>query len=94
MGRIWCSPFRTTGPGISPRAMQNLFRVGYSTKFNPETGNISRGIGLPAVEFMVQELGGTIQVDSGPGTVPGGTDATGACFRVTIPRTAMEKGAV
>lgn len=82
------------GPGISPRAMQNLFRVGYSTKFNPETGNISRGIGLPAVEFMVQELGGTIQVDSGPGTVPGGTDATGACFRVTIPRTAMEKGAV
>lgn len=33
------------GPGISPRAMQNLFRVGYSTKFNPETGNISRGIG-------------------------------------------------
>jgi len=82
------------GPGISPRAMQNLFRVGYSTKFNPETGNISRGIGLPAVEFMVQELGGTIQVNSGPGTVPGGTDATGACFRVTIPRTAMEKGAV
>ena len=79
---------------LEPRAMQNLFRVGYSTKFNPETGNISRGIGLPAVEFMVQELGGTIQVDSGPGTVPGGTDATGACFRVTIPRTAMEKGAV
>ena len=93
LGRIWCSPFRTTAPA-SPRAMQNLFRVGYSTKFNPETGNISRGIGLPAVEFMVQELGGTIQVNSGPGTVPGGTDATGACFRVTIPRTAMEKGAV
>ena len=82
------------GPGISPRAMQNLFRVGYSTKFNPETGNISRGIGLPAVEFMVQELGGTIQVDSGPGAVPGGTDATGACFRVTIPAAALEKGAV
>jgi len=93
--RLWLDFIvRDNGPGISPRAMQNLFRVGYSTKFNPETGNISRGIGLPAVEFMVQELGGTIQVDSGPGTVPGGTDATGACFRVTIPRTAMEKGAV
>ena len=45
------------------------------------------------MEFMVQELGGTIQVDSGPGTVPGGTDATGPVF-ATIPRTAMEKGAV
>ena len=30
-----------------PRAMQNLFRVGYSTKFNPETGNISRGSACP-----------------------------------------------
>ena len=33
--------------------MQNLFRVGYSTKFNPETGHISRGIGLPAVELSL-----------------------------------------
>ena len=43
---------------------------------------------------IIQMMGGTIQVDSGPGTVPGGTDATGACFRVSIPRAAMEKGAV
>ncbi len=28
---------RDTGPGISKRAMQNLFQVGYSTKFDPQT---------------------------------------------------------
>lgn len=42
---------RDTGPGISKRAMQNLFQVGYSTKFDPQTGNINRGVGLPAVRF-------------------------------------------
>ena len=55
------------GPGISPRAMKNLFHVGYSTKFDPTTGNISRGVGLPAVKFNVDELGGDIHVESTPG---------------------------
>lgn len=68
---------RDTGPGISKRAMQNLFQVGYSTKFDPETGNINRGVGLPAVKFMVEELGGMIEVTS--------TEGEGACFQVTIP---------
>lgn len=68
---------RDTGPGISKRAMQNLFQVGYSTKFDPETGNINRGVGLPAVKFMVEELGGVIEVTS--------TEGEGACFQVTIP---------
>ncbi len=55
------------GPGISSRAMNLLFQVGYSTKFNPDTGDINRGVGLPAVKYIVDELGGTIQVDSQPG---------------------------
>ena len=55
------------GPGISKRAMDLLFQVGYSTKFNPDTGDINRGVGLPAVKYIVDELGGTIQVDSQPG---------------------------
>lgn len=55
------------GPGISKRAMNLLFQVGYSTKFNPDTGDINRGVGLPAVKYIVDELGGTIQVDSQPG---------------------------
>lgn len=73
---------RDNGPGISQRAMQNLFRVGYSTKFDPETGNINRGVGLPAVQFLVEELGGTIRVDSDGG----------ACFQVLIPADRVVKG--
>jgi len=65
------------GPGISPRARKVLFNVGYSTKFDPATGDINRGVGLPAVLFIVTELGGTIDVDSQPGA--------GAAFRVALP---------
>ena len=65
------------GPGISRRAMPNLFKVGFSTKFDPDTGNINRGVGLPAVQFIVDELEGSIQVDSQPGR--------GAQFTVKLP---------
>lgn len=65
------------GPGISPRAMKVLFQVGYSTKFNPNTGDINRGVGLPAVQYIVEELGGTIQVDSQPGQ--------GTTFHIALP---------
>lgn len=75
---------RDTGPGISKRAMQNLFQVGYSTKFDPQTGNINRGVGLPAVRFLVEELDGTIEVSSSEGE--------GACFQVTIPMDALRRG--
>lgn len=65
------------GPGIKPRAMNNLFKVGYSTKFDPDTGNINRGVGLPAVQFIVDELEGTIKVESKPDQ--------GAKFTVSLP---------
>ena len=78
------------GPGISPRAMKNLFQVGYSTKFDPKTGNISRGIGLPAVEYMVKELGGSIEVGSGPDQERG--QVSGACFQIKIPMENVERG--
>ena len=72
------------GPGISPRKQKLLFRVGYSTKFNPDTGNISRGVGLPAVQYIVESLGGEIAVDSAPGE--------GTCFSVTIPLASVTGG--
>ena len=72
------------GPGISPRAMNNLFKVGYSTKFDPNTGNISRGVGLPAVQFIVEELGGKLHVDSTP--------EKGAQFTVIVPLDAIQGG--
>ncbi len=65
------------GPGISQRALNNLFQVGYSTKFDPETGNINRGVGLPAVQYIVDELGGSIEVNSKQGK--------GATFTVRLP---------
>ena len=65
------------GPGIRPRAMNNLFKVGFSTKFDPATGNINRGVGLPAVQFIVDELEGTLNVESQP--------EKGAIFTVTLP---------
>ena len=70
------------GPGISPRAKNNLFKVGYSTKFDPDTGNISRGVGLPAVKFIIEELGGEIHVESTPGN--------GAQFTVSLPLEAIQ----
>lgn len=76
---------RDDGPGIPPRARENLFQVGYSTKFDPETGNIGRGVGLPSVQHVVRELGGEIQVDAAPGR--------GACFLLKIPLKAVEKEA-
>lgn len=70
------------GPGISPRAMKNLFKVGFTTKYNMDTGNVGRGVGLPAVQFIVEELKGNIKVDSAPGK--------GARFTVELPLEAIQ----
>ena len=72
------------GPGIPPRAIKMLFQVGYSTKFNADTGDMNRGVGLPAVQYIIEELGGTIQVDSQLGQ--------GAVFRVRLPLSAITGG--
>lgn len=72
------------GPGIPARGMKLLFEVGYSTKFNPETGDINRGVGLPAVRYIVDELKGDIQVTSTPGK--------GTCFQLTIPLISVAGG--
>lgn len=72
------------GPGISPRARKILFEVGYSTKFNPETGDINRGVGLPAVQFIVDELGGSISVDSQIGE--------GTTFQISLPMDRLTGG--
>ena len=40
-------------------------------------GNISRGVGLPAVQYIVNEMGGTLEVQSEQGK--------GTVFQVTLP---------
>ena len=56
---------KDNGPGISKRHLPNIFKMGYSTKFDYVTGNIYRGVGLCGVKATVEEnFGGTISVNS------------------------------
>lgn len=51
------------GPGIHPDEHDVIFEPGFSTKFS-ETGKLSNGIGLSHVKLMVEEMQGSINVDS------------------------------
>jgi two-component system sensor histidine kinase YcbA len=66
------------GVGINVEELLFVFRPGYSTKFSPETGKMSTGLGLCHVKNLSQDLGGTVSVSSAAGD--------GATFVVTIPR--------
>ncbi len=62
---------KDNGPGISKRHLPNIFKMGYSTKFDYVTGNIYRGVGLCGVKDTIEyQFGGSITVDSvfGDGT--------------------------
>ncbi len=53
------------GPGISEDIIGDIFVDGYSTKFDEETGNIQRGLGLALVKDYVEKIfGGSIFVKS------------------------------
>lgn len=73
------------GPGISPRHLPNIFKMGYSTKFDYRTGNIFRGVGLCGVKATVEEqFNGTIDVESELGK--------GTAFTIEIPSASLEEG--
>lgn len=75
---------KDNGPGISDRHLPNIFKMGYSTKFDEKTGNIYRGVGLCGVKDAVEEqFGGTIEVQSAKGA--------GTTFRVEIPADKLEE---
>lgn len=72
------------GPGISGRHLPNIFKMGYSTKFDERTGNIYRGVGLCGVKNAVEEqFKGSICVKS---TMGKGTE-----FRIEIPAAVLEE---
>ncbi len=53
------------GPGIPKDEIENIFLEGYSTKFNSETGNIERGLGLCLVkDYVENDFGGSLEIDS------------------------------
>ena len=75
---------KDNGPGISPRHLPNIFKMGYSTKFDYKTGNIYRGVGLYGVKATVEEkFGGTINVDSELGK--------GTKFTIRIPEKTLKE---
>lgn len=82
----YCFEVKDDGPGISERHLKNIFKMGYSTKFDSRTGNIFRGVGLCGVKNLVEDiLGGNIRVESEPGK--------GTVFYVEIPADMLEAAA-
>lgn len=68
---------RDTGIGMTPEFLEHLFEpYARETSFSshPTTGT---GLGMPIVQNLVQQMSGTIQVES--------TLGKGSCFTVTLP---------
>ncbi len=83
-GDIYEFTITDDGPGISPKHLPNIFKMGYSTKFDYKTGNIYRGVGLYGVKGTVEEkFGGTIDVDSELGK--------GTTFTIRIPERSLKE---
>lgn len=67
-GDRWLLTVRDNGHGISEENQKYIFSHGFSTKFDDQTGDISRGVGLTLVKSYVEEtFHGTIQVHSKEG---------------------------
>lgn len=72
------------GPGIPKEDLEDIFRPGFSTKINYDTGEINRGLGLNLVQDMIKnQWGGQISASSHPGET---------VFSIKIPKTQL-KGA-
>ena len=56
---------KDNGPGIPEDVRDYIFVPGYSTKFDEDTGDINRGVGLTlAKDLMENQFSGTIEVES------------------------------
>ena len=74
---------RDNGPGMDEETKESIFITEFSTKFDEETGNLQRGLGLTLVkDFVEQDYHGTIEVETAPGK--------GAAFILTIPKSEIE----
>ncbi len=64
---------RDNGPGITPGDLNKVFQIFYSTKGG------GTGMGLPIARRILENHGGSIEVETLPGE--------GACFTLILPRT-------
>lgn len=79
-----CFSIRDFGVGISEEDINAIFKPGFSTKINFETGSINRGLGLSVVKDIIEDkLKGTIEVKSEKGK---GTE-----FIILIPKDKLEE---
>lgn len=59
---------RDDGPGIPERRIRSIFLPGFSTRFDPRTGDMQRGLGLSLVkDYAEQVFHGTIRAESRKG---------------------------
>lgn len=74
---------KDNGEGINLEHIPHIFNPGFSTKFNPDTGNIGRGVGLVLVKSLVEEcFKGSIAVES--------KLKEGTIFSISIPKNVLK----
>ena len=69
------------GEGIDEEIIPYIYNPGFTTKYYNDTGKASTGIGLAHVKNIVEELGGSIEVESKPGQ--------GTLFTVALPKNTL-----
>lgn len=52
------------GKGIKEKERALIFEPGFTTKFNPETGQISTGLGLTHIKILSEHLNGSISLNN------------------------------
>lgn len=51
------------GKGIGRKERELIFEPGFTTKFNPETGHVSTGLGLTHIKILLEHLEGKININ-------------------------------
>lgn len=76
---------KDSGKGIKEKDIKNIFKAGFSTKINYNTGDISRGLGLNLVKKLIEkDFNGKISVFS--------LENIGTTFTIAIPIKDLEEG--
>lgn len=71
------------GSGIEEDLIPFLFSPGFTTKFDKNTGQASTGIGLSHIQNILEELGGTINIQS--------VVSKGSKFEIVIPLNSLRR---
>lgn len=56
---------KDNGKGIKEKVKDLIFEPGYTTKFNPETGQVSTGLGLTHIRILLEHLKGRVSLNNG-----------------------------